>query len=72
MSEKQKEQFTKLWASMMSWLNPIFLAANLFFLTEVYSDFKESKVAIQYIKEKLAALETKVNILTDYDLKSKR
>jgi hypothetical protein len=72
MSKEQKEMMLKFWSVAMSWLTRGLLAANLFFLTEVYADFKGVKVGLEIVKQEVSALSAKVDILTNFDLKSRK
>jgi hypothetical protein len=63
MTVKQRDKIGKLVDSSFNWLTRIFLAANIFFVSEFYADWKQQKSDLQMMKEKLARLETSIEFI---------
>jgi hypothetical protein len=63
MTTKQRDKLGQIVDTSFNWLTRIFLAANIFFLSEFYSEWKEAKKDIQSIKEKVVRLETSIEYI---------
>lgn len=72
MSGEQREMIAKAWSLSWVWITRVLLAANIFFLTEVYRDFKEVKKDVAITKGDVSTLKAQVDILTNFDLKSRK
>lgn len=72
MSREQKERLIKYIDTAGRWVNAILLSFGLWFLNEVYTEFKDAKKDIEAIKRELSTISTKVDFIERYELKSKR
>jgi hypothetical protein len=63
MTVKQRDKLGQIVDTSFNWLTRIFLAANIFFLSEFYGDWKQVKADIQVMKERQARLETAIEYL---------
>lgn len=68
MSEKVKHGLNEFFV----WATRALLAANIWFLSQSYYDFKKLKDDVQVIKEKVSALESTMDLIKNFDIVPKR
>jgi len=61
-----REQRQKLFNGIKETIIGLLLTANIFFLTEVYSDFKQMKADVQVIKQELASMRTAIDYINKF------
>jgi hypothetical protein len=72
MSQDQLKKLDTYINGLTTWLTRALLAANIWFLIQIYNDFQHVKDNVNEIETEISAIKTSLDIIKNYDLKPKR